>query len=577
MKPQQHPQSTDWPLWLFGVLVVISYFLHLGVNNIWTPNESFYAEAVREMMESGNYLELFYNYEPRFNKPPLLYWLIALSTTLFGMTEFAIRLPIALCGLGTIYLTYHLGKQLHSKNLGFIAAIVVAFSFQFVINARYAAPAVPLTFFFTLTLFYLVKGLQQQKFGYVMLGYLALGLTMLTKGYPYLIIISAIAGLYLLFQSQGNFKAYFKSLKFTRLWLGLPIALLIGMSWILYMYYTYGDAFYDVFMEETFRRAFTRENARLKPFFYLEANLWGFLPYSLTFYFGLGYLLFNQFKGFKSSPLLQFSFSWFLVMLVVFTIAKGKIPTYFIQGHPGMALFSAYFIHQALELEGWKKVLYQLQYWLPGIVFTLLSLLIVFAFQGFILGFVFAIIPLATLFIKKPFSKWLGLPFFPFTSFLVTYLLFGWMVLPEMEHGFRNQDQMGQAILSEVDQSELPILMEDCLIHNLPFYAQRKAIPYLQPEEIEAFNQHSRMLLVTSAERQEAYAGEFKTIWKGLHYSSSETRTLEFIIEMLKHQRGQASKFKEYVILYEEEETLAGIGPYSSADLWSQQDKITQE
>ncbi|MEL6142642.1 MAG: phospholipid carrier-dependent glycosyltransferase, partial [Bacteroidota bacterium] len=144
-------------------LTILAYFLHLGLNNIWTPNESFYAEAVREMLESGNYLELFYNYEPRFNKPPLLYWLMAISASIFGLSEFAIRLPVALLGLGTVYLTYQMGRLLDGERLGILAAAVMAFSFQFVINARYGSPAVPLTFFFTLTTFLFLKGYLQRS------------------------------------------------------------------------------------------------------------------------------------------------------------------------------------------------------------------------------------------------------------------------------------------------------------------------------------------------------------------------------------------------------------------------------
>ena len=535
-----------------GILTTLAYFLNLGINNIWTPNESFYAEAVREMMESGNYLELFYNYEPRFNKPPMLYWLIALSGSIFGLTEFAVRLPIALCGLGTVWLTYKMGQLLANQKLGIIAAIVVAFSFQFVINARYAAPAVPLTFFFSLTLYYFLKGIHQQKFGYVFLGYLALGVTMLTKGYPYLIIIALIAALYLWFQSNGKWSVFWKNIKFTRLWLGLPIAILIGMSWILYMYSTFGNAFYEVFMEETFRRAFTRENARLKPFFYLEANIWGFLPYSITLYFGLIYLLFTRFKGFKASRVLQFSLSWFVVMLVVFTIAKGKIPTYFIQGHPGMALFVAYFINQSFAWKGWKNNLYRLQFWVPGVVFVLLSLLIVAVFQPNVLLFLLAIIPLGlTLWNKKLNIEWFKVSYLPFTSFLATYILFGLLVLPEMENGFRNQDQMGKAIQENIIPDDVPILLEDCLVHNLPYYAGRKVIPYLAPEEISLFNQQSRILVFTPIENIGQYEGSFQVIWRGLHYSSSESRTLQFIVDMLQEKRGEPNRFKEYVLLYE--------------------------
>ena len=79
-----HPYDQVFGILLIG-LTILSYFLNLGLNNIWTPNESFYAESVREMLASGNYLDIYYNYEPRYNKPPLLYWLMAISAKLFGL------------------------------------------------------------------------------------------------------------------------------------------------------------------------------------------------------------------------------------------------------------------------------------------------------------------------------------------------------------------------------------------------------------------------------------------------------------------------------------------------------------
>ena len=183
----------------------------------------------------------------------------------------------------------------------------MAFSFQFVINARYGSPAVPLTFFFTLTIYLFYKGYQEANFLYVLLAYMALGFTMLMKGYPYLIIITLIIGVFLLFESKLNWKDYWQKIRFLRPWLGLPLAVLIGMSWIAYMYWTFGEEFYEVFMDETYRRAFTKKSS-WKPFYYLEANIWGFLPYSITFYLALIWVLATKFSNFFNSKAFK---TWF--------------------------------------------------------------------------------------------------------------------------------------------------------------------------------------------------------------------------------------------------------------------------
>ena len=534
---------------VFAALTILAYFLHLGLNNIWTPNESFYAEAVREMLESGNYLELFYNYEPRFNKPPLLYWLMALSASIFGLSEWAIRLPVALMGLGSVYLTYLIGRFLDGEKLGVLAGVVMAFSFQFVINARYGSPAVPLTFFFTLTVYFFLKAYHRQAINYLGLAYIALGLTMLMKGYPYLIVISLIIGLYVLLDTQFQWRNFWSKIAWLKPWLGLPLAIGIGMSWIIYMGLTYGQEFYEVFINETYGRAFTRK-ASLKPFFYFEANLWGFLPYSIPFFVGLGYLIFTRFRDFGASKSLRFGCSWFMVMLVVFTIAKGKIPTYFIQGHPGMSLMTAFFILQLKPIQARWRIWYNLQFWIPGIAFVLLGIVIIFLVKASFFLYPLAILPLVAYWWgKKRNIEYLQLPYLPFISLLNAYLLFALLVLPQMEIGYRNQDDIGAAILNEDLDPSIPILVEEFNVHNLPYYAERRIEQYQRYEDIIDQLQESPSVVLLPSHRLSEYP-KGKEIWRGLIYENSETRTLMFLLDTLKHERGESTPFVEYSLVY---------------------------
>lgn len=540
-------------LWL---LAILAYFWNLGLNNIWTPNEGFYAESVREMLESGDYLNIFYNYEPRFNKPPLFYWLIAVACKIFGTNEWAIRLPSTLAGLGTAWLAFKIGALLDSRKMGIIAAIVTLFSFQFVINARYASPEIVLTFFFTLTLYWFLKGYQNQKWRYILLSYIALGLTVLTKGYPYFIVVSGIIILYVFFDAQYNVRQFFKQVAWLKPHIGLPIAFLIGMSWIIYMLFTYGDHFYQVWMDETFRRAF-KKSGSLKPFFYLEANIWGFLPYSLTFYIGLFYLIFNRFKGFLQSRILQFSLAWFLVMLGVFTLAKGKIPTYFIQGYPGMALFSAYFILNITNFNKKLQTAFKISYWLPGLAFVILSAAIIFIFKANPLLYMLPALALFLLYFGNRYDiTYFKLPYFPYIAFALAYITFTSVVFPFMENGYRNHNKIGEAIRQQVPEQDIPLLMEGILIHNLPYYAARKTIPYLNRADLLNYEKTHSMLALVPKKDADVYE-PYQVIWEGLLYKGSETRTLEFIINILDYQRGKYSLFYEYEVIYKDKESTA--------------------
>src|SRR5215831_3120255 len=78
------------------IISVIPYFINLGASSLWDTSEAFYAETPREMIESGNFTDPTFNYEPCLNKPPLSYWIVALSYRLFGVSEKSERIPIAI-------------------------------------------------------------------------------------------------------------------------------------------------------------------------------------------------------------------------------------------------------------------------------------------------------------------------------------------------------------------------------------------------------------------------------------------------------------------------------------------------
>ncbi|NPA53039.1 MAG: glycosyltransferase family 39 protein, partial [Aquificae bacterium] len=310
-----HPVlSNRWAVFLFVFLTVFIYFWNIWINDIWIPNEAFYAESAREMLENKNFLDIYYNYEPRFNKPPMTYWMVAFSYLIFGINEFATRLPIVLAALGTNILTFLIARELFGKTVAFFSAAAIAFSFQFVINSRYASPEIPLAFFFTLTLYLFLIGYKRKSWKYIFLSYIALGLTVLTKGYPYIIIIGGIVFLYLLIESNFSLKKFWEKILFLKLHIGIPVVFLIGFSWYIYMYLKFGQEFIDVTLQETIKRALSKKTQGISSyFFYIPVILWGFLPYSLTFYYSFFHSLKGKIKEFS------FIFSWFVVMFVIFT------------------------------------------------------------------------------------------------------------------------------------------------------------------------------------------------------------------------------------------------------------------
>src|SRR5215212_7852035 len=85
-------------------------FIDLGGSSIWDANEAFYVETPREMIERGDYIGPTFNYEPRFNKPVLSYWIVAAFYKVFGVSVIVQRIPIALGAVAMIFTAFFLAK-----------------------------------------------------------------------------------------------------------------------------------------------------------------------------------------------------------------------------------------------------------------------------------------------------------------------------------------------------------------------------------------------------------------------------------------------------------------------------------
>ena len=104
------------------------------------------------------------------------------------------------------------------------------------------------------------------------------------------------------------------------------------------MHLKFGSMFWKVYNEEIIKKAFEGKLKYSDLFFYITVILWGFLPYSLVFYFSFLDSYKRWFKDFS------FVFSWIFVMFVTFTIVKTKLPTYFIQTFPALSVFVGYYL-----------------------------------------------------------------------------------------------------------------------------------------------------------------------------------------------------------------------------------------
>lgn len=141
--------ATDrWHALRVGALLLIAglalYLPLLGDHGLWEPWEPKYAQSAREMIERGDWQAPHYRFEPRLNKAPLTYWMIAASQSIFGFSEFAARFPSCLLAL---LAASGLGFALSARGrpmLGLLAGGMLLTTPQWYLLGRFATPDIPL-------------------------------------------------------------------------------------------------------------------------------------------------------------------------------------------------------------------------------------------------------------------------------------------------------------------------------------------------------------------------------------------------------------------------------------------------
>src|ERR1700731_3382107 len=112
---------------LFISLISLAVLLHVGTSgwgDLYSETDGQYAGAAREMIETGHWLIPTNDGVPRLQKPPLLYWLIALSYKALGLKVAAARVPVALAVVASAALTFLIGERLRDYWHGFMAGLI---------------------------------------------------------------------------------------------------------------------------------------------------------------------------------------------------------------------------------------------------------------------------------------------------------------------------------------------------------------------------------------------------------------------------------------------------------------------
>ena len=140
------PKPLHLGLFFLGAVLLYS------IGNCSLPlidrDEPRFAEASREMRQSGDYLVPKLNGDYRFDKPPLIYWCQVLSYDVFGESDFAARFPSVIFAALAGVATWIFSSKIYGPRVGIWSGILFATSLQVFIHSRAAVADMPLVFFF---------------------------------------------------------------------------------------------------------------------------------------------------------------------------------------------------------------------------------------------------------------------------------------------------------------------------------------------------------------------------------------------------------------------------------------------
>ncbi len=352
---------------LISILCCILFLPFLGSVHLFDWDEINFAECAREMLVSNNYSVVTINFLPFWEKPPLFIWLQALSMNMFGVNEFAARLPNAVCGIITAVVLFNIGTKLKNTKLGLLWVLTYVGSFlpHFYFKSGIIDPWFNLFIFLGIYFMALHTNANSSTNKNILLSALFIGLGILTKG-PVAFLIYFLC--VLVYWVSTKFK---KVVSLKQVALGASVLFFVGGFWfILQVLMGHTDIIID-FINYQIRLLTTEDSGHGGPVYYhLLVLLLGCFPASI---FALG--------GFKNDskeePSLAHFKKWmvvlFAVVLILFSLVKTKIVHYSSLCYFPLTFIAAYSIEKIISGEfTWKKWMG----WLIGIIGLTIGLVI---------------------------------------------------------------------------------------------------------------------------------------------------------------------------------------------------------
>jgi hypothetical protein len=303
-----------------------------------------HAATSKDMVLTGDWVTPQVNGESFYDKPILYNWLAAIAFLILGFTESAARLPAALLGMGTVMVTYFLGRRMLGPRAGFLSGVILATSMEYIILSRVVVHDIALVFLITLALyfFYLAFKSETRRRSRMLAAYGAAGFAVLAKGPIGLLLPAMIIGIFLLLRRDLRF------LKEMEIGWGLLVFCAVAAPWYVLISLRNQDYAGYFFIQQNLMNFLSGQARHPRPFYYYcYVFLGGFFPWSFFLPLALIRGLRGELKRVTDERL--FLIVWAGVIFLFFSIARSKLPPYILPLFPAASLLVGGLWHDLLK------------------------------------------------------------------------------------------------------------------------------------------------------------------------------------------------------------------------------------
>jgi 4-amino-4-deoxy-L-arabinose transferase-like glycosyltransferase len=371
-----------WTLAILWVAMIcfMAFWWQLDGTGLVDETEPLFAEASRQMVVTGDWITPYFNGVTRFDKPPLVYWLMAIAFKIGGVNEWTVRFPSALAATGLTGLGFytlkkfgHFGQAQEKGDLprsswftAWLGAALIALNVQTIAWARTGVSDMLLSGCMGAALFSFFIGYArsdqskaqtdqpQAQARWYLAFYILIALAVLTKGPVGIVLPGLITGIFLLY--MGNIRTVLREMQLLR---GILLVLVLTVPWYVLVIQANGEAYINAFFGYHNLERFSRvvNNHRAPWWFFFAVVPLSFAPWSAYLPVAIARLQFWRVNHWRKQPRTShlgiFALIWFVVIFGFFTIAATKLPSYTIPLLPAAAVLVALF---------WRDSMYSFKY-----------------------------------------------------------------------------------------------------------------------------------------------------------------------------------------------------------------------